>query len=176
MMNKEEIWKDVKGYENYYQVSNLGNVRSLDRKIEQSNSKGIYKHTYKGKMLKQYINNAGYNQVTFTINYKLLMKRVHRLVAETFIDNPNNHKCVNHINGNKLDNRVENLEWCSYSHNNSEARRLGLNKGYKGMTYKKRCKLAIEYIKECTSSEDIYENFIDTYEVKNLLEILGGKE
>lgn len=56
------------------------------------------------------------------------MKKLHRLVAETFIPNPNNYPVINHINGNKLDNRAENLEWCTISHNNKEAYRLGLRK------------------------------------------------
>ena len=54
---------------------------------------------------------------------------IHRLIAEVFLDNPNDHKCVNHKNGIKTDNRLENLEWCNHSYNNREAYKLGLNKG-----------------------------------------------
>lgn len=144
---EKEIWKPIKDFESSYEVSNLGNVRSIDRYcIQKNNRSEKYNHIYKGKVLKQFKNNAGYMQVQLSYQYKSIPKRVHRLVAEAFIENPNNYKCVNHINGNKLDNRAENLEWCTYSHNNNEARRLGLNKGYKGMTYKKRCELAIKYI------------------------------
>ena len=59
---------------------------------------------------------------------KIKAKKIHRLVAKTFIPNPNNYPVVNHINGNKLDNRIDNLEWCTISHNNKEAYRLGLRK------------------------------------------------
>ena len=63
-----------------------------------------------------------------TISYKNKTLYVHRLIAEAFIPNPNNYPCINHINGNKKDNRIENLEWCTYSHNNKEAYKLGLKK------------------------------------------------
>ena len=168
----QEQWKDIKGYENIYQVSNLGNVRSVDRYINQKNSKcDKYNHIYKGKILKQFINNAGYCQVQLSYKYKSIPKRVHRLVAETFISNPKNYKCVNHIDGNKQNNNVNNLEWCTYSHNNSEARRLGLNKGYKGMTYKKRCELAIEYIEKNSSAFNGEEEHLD-----KVYTILKGEE
>ena len=128
----QEIWKPVVGYEGYYEVSNLGNVRSVDRICIQKNSKcEKYKHSYKGKILKQFKNNSGYMRVQLCYNHKSIGKSVHRLVAEAFIDNSNNYKCVNHINGIKTDNRVENLEFCTYSHNNREAFKLGLNKNIK---------------------------------------------
>ena len=139
--------------------------------INQDNRFGKYKHTYKGKILKQGKNNAGYYHVVPSINYKSYIRRVHRLVAEAFIPNPNNYKCVNHIDGNKENNRVDNLEWCTYSHNNTEARRMGLNKGYKGMTYKKRCELAIEYIENDLSHIQVVGKRNKSY----LLEILKGE-
>ncbi len=67
-----------------------------------------------------------------TIYYKGKTYYIHRLIAEAFIPNPNNYPCVNHINGDKTDNRVDNLEWCTYSHNNKEAYKLGLKKPHKG--------------------------------------------
>lgn len=170
-----EIWKPIIGYEKSYEVSNLGNVRSIDRYcIQKNNRSEKYNHIYRGKILKQYKNNAGYMQVQLSYQYKSIPKRVHRLVAETFLNNPHNYKCVNHINGDKTDNRVENLEWCSQSYNMKEAFKNGLKKPHKGMTYKKRCELAIEYI-ECALSEDKetptkYEDWR-----LDLLEILNGK-
>lgn len=100
-MNKE-IWKDVVGYEGLYQVSNLGRVKSLFR--------------YK-KILKQFEDNKGYLRVTLYKNNKSKSIKVHKLVAEAFIPNPNNYDCINHKDENKTNNRVENLEFCSFYYN-----------------------------------------------------------
>lgn len=102
----DEIWKDVVGYEGLYQVSNLGNVRSLN-----FNHKGIC------KALKPHINESGYARVVLWKNKKPKTLRVHRLVAQAFISNPENKKTVNHENGIKCDNRVENLSWATISEN-----------------------------------------------------------
>jgi len=120
----QEIWRDIKDYEGYYQVSNLGNVRSLDRTLKNKN--GLY--TRKGKMLKKLINSKGYYVVNLRKNCTHKIQTIHRIIAETFISNKNNYPCVNHIDGNKLNNSLDNLEWCTYSHNIKEAFRLGLNK------------------------------------------------
>ena len=99
-----EIFKDVKGYEGYYEISNLGRVRST---------------SYKGKrILKPAITKNGYLNVVFCINQKKEHKLIHRLVAETFIPNINNYSTVNHKDENKLNNCVENLEWLSVEDNN----------------------------------------------------------
>lgn len=99
-----EIFKPVKGYEGYYEVSNLGRVRS---------------NSYKGtKILKPAITKNGYLNVVFCINQKKEHKLIHRLVAETFIPNTNNYSTVNHRDENKLNNCVENLEWLSIEDNN----------------------------------------------------------
>ena len=82
----------------------------------------------KGRILKGSIN-GGY--ITFHLrdsNGIFKVKKLHRLLMETFVDNPNNYPCINHIDGNKLNNSLDNLEWCSISHNNKEAYRLGLRK------------------------------------------------
>lgn len=128
-----EIWKDIKGYEGLYQVSNLGNIRSLDTMINCKGAKNIDKHLRKGRVLKQIVGTTGYYNINLCKNNKKKFTRVHRLVAQAFIPNLNNLPCINHIDGNKLNNSIENLEWCSYSYNNSEAYRIGLkvNK-YKG--------------------------------------------
>lgn len=100
MMNETEIWKDIEGYENLYQVSNLGNVRSL-------------RHT-KPHLITQTKNRNGYLQVALSIcSNKLKKFYVHRLVAQAFIPNPNNLPQVNHKDENKLNNRAENLDWCT---------------------------------------------------------------
>ena len=128
-----EIWKDIKNFEKLYQVSNYGNVRSLDIIINCKGAKGIDTHLRKGRILKQTKGSTEYYNVNLSKNGKVKLKRVHRLVAEAFISNPNNYPCINHKDGNKLNNNVENLEWCSYSYNNKEAYRIGLKQNkYKG--------------------------------------------
>lgn len=112
-MNKE-TWGSISNFENY-QVSNFGRVK---RKYKNGNI----------KILKNGIDKDGYYIVSLCFNNKKTTKRVNILVAQAFIPNPNNYPVVNHINGIKTDNRVENLEWCSYKHNMKEAYRIGLCK------------------------------------------------
>ena len=128
----EEIWKDIPSYEGLYQASNLGNIRSLDRIRKQFNHNGIATVKYKGKTLKKQIKKGtGYYTVTlYDNNRKAKIKLIHRLIAETFLKNDNNNPVVNHIDGNKKNNCVENLEWCTQSHNVKESYRLGLQKGF----------------------------------------------
>lgn len=105
-----EIWKPINKYEGIYEVSNLGRIRSLDRIINKANNK---RQTIKGSIKKQTLNNKGYLKVTLWNNNKSETKEVQRIVAESFINNPKNKKQVNHINGIKTDNNVNNLEWCT---------------------------------------------------------------
>ena len=100
----KEIWKDIKGYEGLYQVSSLGRVKSLSRK------------TTKGKILKQ-TRFRNYLGVILSKNNIKKVRNVHRLVAETFIPNPNNYPQVNHKDENPRNNSVSNLEWCTSSYN-----------------------------------------------------------
>lgn len=120
-----EVWKEVKGYEGLYQVSNLGSVKSLDRMIE--NRQGVFRF-YAGKMLSPTLDTCGYPMV------RIRSKRatVHRLVAEAFIPNIENKETVNHLNGIKHDNRVENLCWATRSENMVHAFETGLNKSIAG--------------------------------------------
>lgn len=114
----EEKWKDIKNYEGLYQVSNLGRVRSLNHIRKNGKSENnIYIN--KGRILKAAIQNVGYMFVVLSKNGKTKGYRVHRLVAEAFISNPNNYKCVNHKDENKQNNCVNNLEWCTHKYNNS---------------------------------------------------------
>ena len=114
-MENIEIWKDIENYEGFYQVSNLGRVRSLERDIYSLNGKLAY-HT-KEKILVPVFNNRGYACVHLCKNGKMKNMLVHRLVALAFIPNPENKSQINHKNEVKTDNFVENLEWCDNKYN-----------------------------------------------------------
>lgn len=121
-MNEE--WKSVSGYENFYQVSNLGNVRSIERTFV--NSRGE-KRTLASVVLKTHGNAKGYLKVRLWGLSKRKSFYVHRLVAIAFLENPHNKEQINHIDGVKKNNKVENLEWATASENNKHAIANGLN-------------------------------------------------
>lgn len=112
-----EIWKDILGYEGYYQVSNLGNVRGIDRKVKSKINKTGFR-IVKGKKISPHINKYGYLSIRLRKEGSTKAFTIHRLVAMTFIPNPNNYPSVNHIDENKLNNTVSNLEWCTIKYNN----------------------------------------------------------
>lgn len=115
----EEIWRDIKGYEGIYQVSSMGRVR------------GFY--FGKEKMLKPRKDRDGYLLINLHRDGKQYTFRVHRLVAEAFIPNPENKPCIDHINTIKDDNRIENLRWVSIAENNQNPlSRKNLSKGKTG--------------------------------------------
>ena len=105
---EEEIWKPIKDYEGLYEVSNLGRVKSLN-----------YRGTGKEKILKNIENSKGYFQVSLVKFGKQKVFKIHRLVAETFIPNPEGKPCIDHINTIRSDNRVENLRWVTHEENNN---------------------------------------------------------
>lgn len=107
-MEQVEIWKDVIGFEGIYQVSNLGRVKSLKRTKKDTIGRV---REYPEIVLKQMLSEKGYLQVNLYILSRNVPQRVARIVAQSFIPNPENKLQVNHINGIKTDNRVENLEW-----------------------------------------------------------------
>ena len=111
-----ELWKDIKGYEGVYQVSNLGRVKRVGRYKNQSGAEWE-----SGIILKPADNQKGYYFVNLSRDNKTAQKYVHRLVAEAFIPNPENKPTVNHINCDRSDNRAENLEWTTYRENNNHS-------------------------------------------------------
>ena len=114
--NRVEIWKDYKNYEGLYQASNLGRVRSLDRWVSSKNGSMQF---IKGRILKLGNHNQGYLSVNLCKNNKVKTYLVHRIIAETFLPNPDNLPCVNHKDEDKTNNSVVNLEWCTYEYNNN---------------------------------------------------------
>lgn len=153
-MNKKEMWKDIKGYEEKYQVSNLGRVKNKQRDF----------------ILKQTKDNNGYLKVALSKNKYIKHFRVHRLVAMSFLENENNYKYVNHINENKEDNRLENLEFCSSKYN---------------CNYGTRMERIIEKLKVPVIQYDLEGNFIkkwgsikeaiDTLKIRNISQVASGK-
>ena len=114
-MMEQEQWKPIQEFNGEYEVSNLGRVRSMKRYY------GVV-----GRIMPQTIHRTGYYAVTFHMNNKAYCRKVHRLVIEAFTPNPDNLPCINHIDGNKLNNHVSNLEWCTYQANMQHAVRTGL--------------------------------------------------
>ena len=139
----EEIWKDIKGYENKYQVSNQGNVRSLN-----------YNHTEKPRNLKLKINKYGFAEVKLSKNNKTKDFMVARLVAEAFIPNPENKPQIMHISKDGTNNNVTNLKWAYNSEIKFHMYKKGSRKigkpsiytiSYKGKRYKNYNDLAKDY-------------------------------
>jgi len=110
----QTTWKDIIGYEGLYQVSNLGQVRSISRTVYEHNGK---RKSLKGQVLKLSPTTNGYLNVALSINSIRKSIMVHRLVAIHFIPNPNNHSDVNHKDECKTNNHADNLEWCSHRYN-----------------------------------------------------------
>lgn len=109
---KREIWKPVAGYEGVYEVSNFGNMKSLQRRYASE------------RILRKTKDRKGYEQVNLRKDGKRQCCKVHRLVAEAFIPNPDKLSQVNHKDENKSNNRVENLEWCTAAYNSNYGTRI----------------------------------------------------
>jgi len=114
-----ELYREIQGYKGLYEVSNYGNVRSLSR---QTLGRWGKMKTSPGRVMKSSLTNAGYLRVDLCVNGSHKHYSVHRLVAQAFVPNPKNKRCVNHKNSNREDNRVENLEWVTYKENIDHAK------------------------------------------------------
>ena len=121
----EEIWKDIEGYEGLYEVSSYGRVRSLGQFVNHNYGGYAYR---KGRLLKPGLGSRGYLSVTLSKNGIQKQYTVHRLVAQAFIENPDNLPQVNHKDEDRTNNNVTNLEWCDAKYNVNYGNRL--NKFY----------------------------------------------
>ena len=121
----KEVWKDVRGYKGFYQVSNLGRVRSLDRVVSHKKN-GTARH--KGRMLRPALNSREYLTLSLHKGGEMKTAKVHRLVLKAFVPRVKGKSYCNHKDGDKGNNRVENLEWCTGSENVLHAFRVGLRK------------------------------------------------
>lgn len=156
----KELWKDVEGYEGTYQVSNLGMVKSLDRLTTDN-------RRLKGKLLAK-TNSKGYIKVTLTNKNKSDNRDIHRLVAQAFIPNPENKPQVNHIDEDKTNNIVSNLEWVTAKEN--------MNHG----TRRKRSSLKQSIKIVCVTTGKVYNSIADASRDLNLnsgtiSKIINGK-
>ena len=152
----KEIWRSVDGYEGYYQVSNNGKIRSVDRSI--INSKGI-KRKIRGSQLKLTPDKDGYLKTTLCKNNKKENVFVHRVVASTFIDNEDTLPEVNHKDENKTNNTIKNLEWCTSQYNTNYGER---NKKINKNRRKKVVGICLE-TGECKEYESISETKKDGF-------------
>lgn len=129
----QELWKDIRGFENY-QISNFGRIKSKERVV--TNTNGSYLKPE--KIIKTHVMKVGYLAVVLRDEeQKKHLLKIHRLVAEAFIPNPHNLPQVNHVDGNKANSRVGNLEWCTARQNTQHAIANGLRKKYSGNNIQK---------------------------------------
>lgn len=127
-----ERWKDIEGYEGFYQVSNNLRIKSIQRMA--NHAKGG-KRKVKERILKMPINSAGYQIVSLSKNNVATEIHVHRLIACAFIPNPNNYPVVRHLNDIRTDNRIENLAWGTHADNAMDGYKNGVRKGRPGILH-----------------------------------------
>lgn len=121
MNNESEIWKPVVGYEGLYEVSNLGRIKSLSRL---TSCHGYFTKSWPEKILHPTIQNNGYMSLPLYKHGVMKRYSVHRLVAMAFIENPNDYSCVDHIDTDKTNNRVDNLRWCNHKSNSNNPKTI----------------------------------------------------
>jgi len=146
MQEEGEVWKPIPGYPGHM-ASTMGRIKSIDH----VSMRGNIQYSVKGKIRKCNINKFGYRKVQLI--HRGTIFQAHRLIAITFLDNPHSLPAVNHINGDKSDNRVINLEWCSHKSNTSHALKSGLMKPPSGTKHWKSLldEIQVKTIRKCLS-------------------------
>ena len=163
-----EEWKDIEGQEGYYMISNLGRLKTIDRVITKSNG---FEYKLKGRVIKTHIDkDNGYERTTLPVDGRRKTAFIHRIVAKAFIPNPENKATVNHKNSIRSDNRVENLEWCTYKENTLHAKNKGRLKQPKGVNHV-RAKLKESNIQEVY---DLYKKGLSKSEIGRRFGISAG--
>lgn len=157
------MWKDIKDFEGYYQVNENGKIKCLSRKVEGKNNSI---RTLKESYLTPTNNGKDYYVVTLYKNKKRYFKKVHRLVAEAFIENPNNLPQVNHIDGNKSNNNYKNLEWCDNKYNCIHRNKLYNNKNIENAT-KAKMKPCAKVDLKTNKILEIYNSYKEAGEKNN---------
>lgn len=172
----KEIWKDIAGYEGLYQVSNYGRIKSLER-LEKT--VGIVKQRRRGERMLKETNVYGYRNVCLANNGYKRTVRVHRIVAKTFIPNPDRKLEVNHIDGNKANNRVDNLEWCTRKENSLHSVRVLGNKPKIGQLKPFQFKRGYECWNKtpvrCVETGEIFDSIVAAAKAKNISRGAAGR-
>ena len=181
--NMEEIWKDIEGYNGYYQISNHGRVKSLQRLVTGHKSEWQKEE----KIMKLSADKKGYSMIRLTLNSIKKTFTVHRLVALHFIERVPNKNQINHIDCDKTNNTVENLEWCDNSKNQTHAFQNGLNKYTqkhrearikRGLKERKLNSKQVEELKELRNSGFTYKQLSERFGISGKMaeEIYKGKK
>lgn len=154
-LESSEIWMEVPGYEEYFEVSTFGGIRSKKRIVTFKDNRPS--REMGGVILKTQLDRCGYPKLRTSIDNTKVNFRVHRVIALTFIPNPENKPQINHLDGNKTNNHVSNLEWCTNSENQIHAIKNGLNVHKTGI-HAKRFQRSVEVYKDQVLIDTLYGN------------------